>query len=219
MCCYPRKLQTPNAKRRTPESGARTSAFALLLDDRGVAVLEGILVFALLAGVLLGCMLLGQWGTHLQYSQMGARLLAFDAGDISLAKLGKPGSQPVQTFSSKNWDTLAPGVNTIWLHKMYTLSNGDFSGSVSGTAHGRLQGQGPSLFDFAAATVGYHASGWAAASDPWGTPESLAQSNFIRIAYRVGLKQVSPSGLDSTYARPIPHGDTMLETIYGFVGQ
>jgi hypothetical protein len=191
----------------------------LQLDDRGVAAIEGILVFALLVGVLLGCMLLGQWGTYLQSAQMGARLLAFNAGDNSLAKLGKPGNQPAQTFTSENWDTLVPRVNATWLHNMYTLSNGNFSGSVTGTALGRLPGQGSSMFDFAAATVGYYANGWAAASAPWGMPESLAQSTFIRIAYHVGRTRASPSDLDSTSARPIPHGDTVLETIYGLVGQ
>ena len=81
-----------------------------LRDDRGVAMLEGILVFALLAGVLLGVMLLGQWGTRLQYSQMGARLLTFNAGDTSLAKFSRIGDSATQAFSTTTWDTLADSV-------------------------------------------------------------------------------------------------------------
>lgn len=219
-CYHNRSSETGD---RGPETGARSPSSVFRLpsfrDDRGVAAMEGILVFALLAGVLLGCMLLGQWGTYLQSAQMGARLLAFNAGDSSLAKLGKSGNQPAQTFTSAKWDTLAPGVNATWLNKMYTLSNGDFLGNVTGTARGRLPSQGASVFDFASATMGYYANGWAAASDPWGMPESLAQSTFIRIAYDVGRTRVNPSALDSTCARPIPHGDTVLETIYGLVGQ
>jgi hypothetical protein len=176
-----------------------------------VAALEGILVFALLAGVFLACLLLAQWGTGLQSAQMGARLLAFDAGDADLAKLGKPSNQPAQQFASGNWDTLA--------HNLFTLSrNGDVSGSVTGTAQGRLPGQA-SLLTFAPASMGYHAHNWTAASDPWGMSESVVQSSFLRIAYYVGLTRASPGELDSTSAREIPHGDTVLETIYGLVGQ
>ena len=129
MCCYHRftKVHRPSS-----------IVHRLSSDDRGVAAIEGLLVFALLAGVILGVMLLGQWGTYLQTAQMGARLLAFNAGDSSLAKLGKSANHPVQTLSSKNWDTLAPRVNAAWLHKMYTVSSGDFLGSVTGKARGRL---------------------------------------------------------------------------------
>jgi hypothetical protein len=189
-----------------------------LRDDRGVAALEGLLVFALLAGVFVAGLLLSRWGTSLQSAQMGARLLAFDAGDVELARLGKPSDQPAQQFTSQNWDTLVNTATAGWLGNMFTLSNGDFSGSVSGTVRGRLPGQG-ALLEYAPATMGYHAEGWAAASDPWGMPESVVQSTFIRIAYHVGLTRASPDELDSTSAQQIPHGDTILETIYGLVGQ
>jgi hypothetical protein len=194
------------------------AARAVAGDDRGVAALEGILVFALLAGVFLACLLLAQWGTSLQSAHMGARLLAFDAGDAELARLGKPSNQPAQQFASENWDTLVNSVTANWLGNMFTLSNGDVSGSVTGTAHGRVPGQA-SLFAYAPAVLGYHAHGWTAASDPWGMPESIVQSKFLRIAYHVGLTRTSPGDLDSTSAREIPHGDTVLETIYGLVGQ
>ena len=187
-------------------------------DDRGVAALEGILVFALLAGVFLACLLLAQWGSSLQSAQMGARLMAFDAGDAELARLGKPSNVPAQQFTSENWDTLVNSVTANWLGNMFTLSNGDVSGSVTGTARGRAPGQG-SLFTYAPAALGYHANGWAAASDPWGMPESVVQSSFLRIAYHVGLTRANPGELDSTSAREIPHGDTVLETIYRLVGQ
>jgi hypothetical protein len=187
-------------------------------DDRGVAALEGLLVVALFAGVFFACLLLGQWGSSLQSAQMGARLLAFDAGDVDLARLGKPSNQPAQQFTSESWDTLANGVTTNWLDNMFTLSNGSFSSSVTGTSYGRLPSEG-SLFGYAPAAMGYDAEGWAAASDPWGMPESAVQSTFIRLAYHVGLTRASPGDLDSTCAQQIPHGDTVLETIYGLLGQ
>jgi len=208
------KVQSPNVR-----LGLRLGLRLSLCDDRGVAALEGLIVFAILAGVFLAGLLLGQWGIGLQTAHMGARLLAFDAGDVELAKLGKPSNQPAQQFTGANWDTLAHGVNASWLSNMFTLSNGDFSGSVTGSSRGHVPGQGVSLFEYAPKTMGYGASGWAAASDPWRMPESVVGSTFIRIAYRVGLTRVSPSALDSTSARPIPHGDTVLETIYGLVGQ
>jgi hypothetical protein len=168
--------------------------------------------------VFLAVLLLSQWGASLQSAQMGARLLAFDAGDVELAKLGRPSNQPAQQFTSESWDTLVSSGTANWLASMFTLSNGDFSGSVTGTTHGRLPGQG-SLFGYTPATMSYHASGWNTASDPWGMPESVAQSAFIRIAYHVGLTRASPGELDSTCAQQIPHGDTIVETLYGLVGQ
>ncbi len=212
-CHKPMKSQTS----RLSSLVSRLSSLVSRLDDRGVAALEGLLVVSLLAGVFLACLLLGQWGSSLQSAQMGARLLAFDAGDVALARMGKPSNQPAQQFTSQNWDTLAHGVNVAWLHNMYSLSNGDYSGSVTGSSRGRLPGQG--MFQYSPTTMGYYAGGWAAASDPWGRPESIVQLGFIRIAYHVGLTRASPAGLDSTSARPIPHGDTILETIYGLVGQ
>lgn len=211
MFCSPRTMAFPATRRLR-------AARAVAGDDRGVAALEGLLVFALLAGVFLACLFLAQWGTSLQSAQMGARLLAFDAGDVELARLGKPSNQPVQQFTSGNWDTLVNSGTADWLGGMFALSNGDFSGSVTGTAHGRLPGQG-SLFEYAPAAMGYHSRGWNAASDPWGMPESVVQSTFLRIAYHVGLTRVSPSELDSTNAREIPPGNAVLETIYGRVGR
>lgn len=206
MCCCPETTRRLRA------------ACAVAGDERGVAALEGLLVTALFAGVFLACLLLGQWGSSLQSAQMGARLLAFDAGDVELARLGKPSNAPVQQFTSENWDSLASSQTASWLHHMYTLSNGSFSGSVTGHTHGRTPGQG-SMFQYTSVTMGYNASSTTAASDPWTMPESVAQSTFLRIAYHVGLTRASPGDLDSTSARPIPHGDTVLETIYGLVGQ
>jgi hypothetical protein len=217
------KNQVPNLKRQALRRRSlavcmRHAARGLRFDDRGVAALEGLLVFALLAGVFLACLLLAQWGSSLQTAQMGARLLAFDAGDVELARLGKSANQPAQQFASENWDTLVNSVTSNWLGNMFTLSNRGVSGNVTGTAHGRVPGQ-TSVFSYSTATLGYHASDWSAGSDPWGMPESSVQSRFVRIAYHVGLTRASPGALDSTSAQAIPHGDTVLETLYGLVGQ
>ena len=103
-------------------------------------MLEGLLVFALLAGVLLGCVLLGQWGVHLQYAQMGARLLAFDAGDVFLAKFGRTGDEAVQTFTrdSVSWSAYSSTLPAAWLGLLLdSLPNDRYAGSVRGTRRGR----------------------------------------------------------------------------------
>ena len=187
-------------------------------DDRGVAALEGLLVFSLFAGLFLACLLLAQWGSSLQSAQMGARLLAFDAGDVALARLGKSSNVPVQQFTSENWDARVSTVTAGWLGGMFVLPKGSFLGSVTGTSSGRQPGQG-SLFGFAHKVMGYHAQGWSAASDPWASPESVAKLTFTRIAYYVGLTRTSPSALDSTSARAIPPGNAVLETIYARAGR
>jgi hypothetical protein len=216
MCCYLRKRQTPNAKRQVPDFGVRTSAFALLLDDRGVAAIEGILVFALLAGVLLGCMLLGQWGTHLQNSQMGARLLAFNAGDANLAKFGRAGDTATQTFSTGVWDTLTTGLPTNWLNTMFTTLTDDYyAGRVKGTQRGRLPSQGRSLFDFTRASVSYFSNS-SAASNAWSGTAASAKSTFDAIAFCVGHDRVNPWSLGSKPT--IPATNAVLETIYTRVG-
>lgn len=191
---------------------------AVALDERGVAALEGVLVVALLAGVLLACLLLSQWGASLQSAQMGARLLAFDAGDVELARLGRPSSQPAQQLTPVDWDTLVSGVTADWLSRMFTLSNGDVSGSVTGAAHGRLPGQ-TSFFAYVPIAMGYRAGGSAAASDPWAMPESTVRTLFLRIAYHVGLTRAGPAELDSTSARAIPPGGAILDTIYARAGR
>jgi len=201
-----------------PKSKLGLAACGLQLDDRGVAALEGLLVLSLLAGVFFACLLLVSWGTNLQSAQMGARLLAFDAGDANLAKLGKPLSQPTRQFASENWGALVNGVTANWLGNMFTLRDSNVAGSDVGTAKGRLAGQA-SLFAYTSATMGCNAHGWAGVSNPWGMPESVARSTYLRIAYHVGLTRTDPGGLDSTCARAIPHGDTVLETIYHKVGQ
>jgi hypothetical protein len=186
-----------------------------------VATLEGILLFAMLAGVLLGIMLLGQWGTHRQYAQMGARLLTFDAGDVSLAKFGRSGDQAVQTFSSDSvtWETYS-GFGTLstgWLNTMFVdLPNDRVSGNVKGTQQGRLPSQGPSLFEFSRASLGYH-SGASAASNPWADTTADVGSTFLGIAYWVGYNKSTPEGLNSIPT--IPHSDLpLVESIYARVG-
>jgi hypothetical protein len=186
-----------------------------LRDDRGVAALEGILVFLLLAGVLLGCILLGQWGTHLQYSQMGARLLAFNAGNASLAKFGRTGDSATQTFSSGSWDAYAGTLPAHWLNGMFVLPNDQFSGRVKGTQQGRLQTQGPSSFGFSPVSLGYHSSS-SAASNPWGSSATAARSTFLGIVYYVGRYRTTPEGLDSVPR--IPTANPITETIFGRVG-
>jgi hypothetical protein len=199
-------------------AGLRRAARGMRLGDRGVAALEGLLVVAMLAGFFCACLLLSSWGTSLQSAQMGARLLAFNAGNVNLAKVGKPLSQPTQQFASQNWVLLFNSPTASWLGNMFTLRDSNVTGNDLGTAKGRLPGQA-SLFSYPPATMGCNAHGWAGISDPWGMPESVAQSTYLRIAYHVGLNRTTPSGLDSTSARAIPHGDTCLETIYHKVGQ
>jgi hypothetical protein len=184
-------------------------------DDRGVATLEGLLVFALLVGVLLGCMLLGQWGTHLQYAQMGARLLTFNAGDVSLAKLGRPGNQATQTFSSGSWDAHAGTLPAHWLNGMFVLPDDRYQGSVTGTQNGQQPGSGPSLFEYTSRSLGYR-SGSSAATNPWGSSATDARSTFLGVAYYVGRYRTTPEGLDS--APRIPTANPIMETIFGRVG-
>jgi hypothetical protein len=217
MCCYHNRGSKTGD--RGPETGARSPSpvFRLpsLRDDRGMATLEAVMVFALLAGVLLGCMLLGQWGTHLQYSQMGARLLAFNAGTDSVRRFGRQSDQATQAFSRGSWDTYAGTLPVDWLNMMFVLPNDQFSGRVSGTQRGRLPGQGPSLFDFSSASLGYH-SGASAATNSWADSGSAVESAFLGIAYYVGRHRVTPEGLDSV--PHIPPAIAILETIYTRAG-
>ena len=217
------KVQSPKSKVRSADSELRTpnvrrlafGARRCLRDDRGVAAVEGILVFALLGGVLLGCILLGQWGTHLQNAQMGARLLAFNAGDSSLAKFGRPADTATQTFSTGSWDTLAGTVPADWLNIMFVLPNDRYSGRVKGTQAGRLPSQGQSLFSFSPASVGYF-SGSSTASNPWGSSATDARSTFLGIAYYVGRYRVTPEGIGSKPT--IPAAIPVLESIYTRIG-
>jgi len=199
---------------RVRSPGVRRS----LVDDRGVATLEGILVFAVLAGVLLGIMLLGQWSTRLQYAQMGARLLTFDAGSDSLAKFGRMGDQAdTATFSSGTWDYYASGLPTGWLNTFFVLPNPRCSASVRGTQRGRLPKQGsPSLFEFSPASLGYH-SGSTAACDPWADTTADVQSTFLGFTYWVAYHRGNPETL--SFIPGIPYGQPeVLETILGRVG-
>jgi hypothetical protein len=212
MCCY---------HNRRPKTGCSPSSVFRLpsfRDDRGQAALEGILVFAFLVAVLLGCMLLGQWGMHLQYAQMGARMLTFNASDEPLAKLGRPGNTATQTLSSSDWDTLS-GVSalpTAWLNTMFVgLSNDRYAGRVAGTQHGRLAGQGPSMFDYAPASVGYH-SGAAAATNPWADTTSDVRSMFMGIAYNVGRYRLDPQTISTKPT--VPPAIAVLESIYARSG-
>jgi hypothetical protein len=180
-----------------------------------VASLEGILVIGLLAGVLLVCILLGQWGTHLQYAQMGARLLTFNAGDVSLAKFGRAGNQATQTFTSGSWDAYAESVPANWLNTMFVLPNDRYQGSVVGTQRGRQPGTGPSLLQYTSRSMGYR-SGSSAATNPWAASESTVMSTFYGISYYVGRYRVTPEGLGSKPT--IPTAIPVLETIYSRVG-
>ena len=193
-----------------------------LRDDRGVAAIEGILVFAVLAGVLLGVMLLGQWATRLQYAQMGGRLLTFNAGDFSLARFGRPGDQAETTFSrdAVSWgsytafDTLPVG----WLNTLFTqLYNDRLSGRVRGTQRGRLAPeQGASMFEFSPASLGYHA-GASAASNAWADNPAKVETTFLGIVYWVGYEKQTPEALTSIPTPP-PSGLPLLESIYTRVG-
>jgi len=214
---FTEKVRSMNYELRKPKSGfiLHNSEFRLprFGDDRGAAALEGIIVFAVIAGVFLACLLFAQWGTSLQSAHMGSRLLAFDAGDAELARVGKPLNQPAQQIASENWDTLVNSGTAVWLNNMFTLTNRGVSGSVTGTARGRIPGQG-SLFAYAPRVLGYHADNWASASDQWAMSDTVVRSFFLHIAYYVGLFRMDPADLDSTTAEPIPHGNAILDTIY-----
>ena len=195
-----------------PSSVLRLQSFR---DDRGVATLEGILVIALLSGVLLGCILLGQWGTHLQYAQMGARLLTFNAGTESLAKFGRTGNQATQTFTTGGWDAYAGTLPGNWLNTMFVLPNDHLRGSVSGSQSGRGPGAGPSLFQYTSRSLGYR-SGSSAATNPWADTASNVTSTFLGIAYYVGRYRVTAPGIGSKPT--VPSAIPVLETIYSRVG-
>jgi hypothetical protein len=200
-----------------------SSVFRLpsLRDDRGVAATEAMLVLALLGGVFFAGLLLARWSTSLQSAQMGARLLAFDAGDVDFAKLGKPSRTATRQLVAETWDTL---VDTLvdasksgWLTGMFALTNTRSTNRVTGSAQGRMPGQ-KSVFDYSPATMAYHASGWATASNPWGIPESVVRSSFLRIAFNVGRYQVDTSGFVSMVVQPLPTSPAILETIFGRAG-
>ena len=206
MCCYHRftKVHRPSS-----------IVHRLSSDDRGVAVLEGLLVFVLLAGVMLGVMLLGQWGTHLQNAQMGARLLTFNAGNATLAQFGRTGDSATQTFSTGTWDTLTTGLPTSWLNTMFVLPNDRYAGRVKGRQQGRLAGTTPSLFAFSRASVGYFSSS-SAGTNPWGSTAATDRSTFMGIAYYVGRYRVTPQSIGSK--QTIPAAIPVLESIYARVG-
>jgi hypothetical protein len=208
-CCHNRDSKTGVR--------SRFSVFRLpsFRDDRGVATLEGILVIALLAGVLLGCVLLGRWGTHVQDSQMGARLLTFNAGDVNLARFGRAGDSATQTFTTGGWDAYAGGLPASWLNTMFVLPNDRYSGRVKGTQRGREPGPGTSLFQYTSKSLGYHSSS-SAASNTWASSTTSVRSTFLGIAYYVGRYRVSPQSIG---AKPtIPAAIPVLESIYSRIG-
>ena len=219
MSCYHRRrLETGD---RGPETGRTPSLdfrLRFLRDDRGVAATEAMIVLALLGGVFFAGLLLARWSTNLQSAQMGARLLAFDAGDVDFAKLGKPSRTATRQLVAETWDTL---VDTLvdasksgWLTGMFTLSSTRASSRVAGSAQGRLPGQ-QSAFDYSPATMAYHASGWATASNPWGIPESVVRSSFLRISFNVARYQVDTASFVSMTVQPFPTSPEILETIFG----
>jgi len=215
MRCYHKVMKVQSPKSKVQSASVRRGLRLTLRDDRGVAALEGVLVVALLAGVLLGCILLGQWGIRMQNSQMGARLLAFNAGDASLARFGRAGDSAAQTFSTGGWDAYAGNVPATWLNTMFVLPNDHYSGRVKGTQQGRLSSTAPSLFAFSRASVGYY-SGSSAASNSWGSSATDARSTFMGIAYYVGRYRVTPAGIGSKPT--IPAAIPVLESIYSRIG-
>ena len=213
--CYYHKTMKPQASSLRPIHRSSFIVHRLSSDDRGVASVEGILVVALLAGVLLACMLLGQWGTHLQSAQMGARLLTFNAGDLSLAKFGRTGDSATQTFSTGGWDAHAGALPAGWLNTMFVLPNDRFAGRVKGTQRGRGPSQDKSMFTFSPTSVGYFSSS-SASSNSWAATESVVRSTFYGISYYVGRYRVTPQGIGSKPT--IPAAIPVLESIYSRVG-
>jgi hypothetical protein len=185
-----------------------------------VAAVEGILLVALLAGVLLACMLLGQWGTHRQYAQMGARLRTFDAGTDSVARFNRLSDQTSQTLSrdSVSWDTYFGALaEADWINIMFVgLHNDRLTGGRQGVQQGRLASPGPSLFDFSPASLGYH-SGASAATNSWTDSADSVRLTFLGIAYWVGYNEMTPEGLGTRPEIPAS-GLPILDTIYARVG-
>jgi Flp pilus assembly pilin Flp len=222
MSCF--HSRRPGTEDRRPKTGRSLSPIfrlPFLRDERGAAAIEGLVVLAVLAGVFFANQLISNWGTSLQFGQMGARLLAFDAGDVQLAKLGKTSSrQAVQKFESTGWDTISKIDPTTsgWLNGMFVLSNDRFSASVADTAEGRLPGQTRSLLHYGPATMSYFSQDWSAAANPWVNTESIVRQQFLNISYYVGRYQADPGTLDSTQAAKIPYTTPVLETIFGRVG-
>jgi hypothetical protein len=222
MCCY--RSRRPGTGDRRPKTDGRCPSYVFSLsffrDDRGVAMLEGIIVFAMLAGVLLGCMLLGQWGTHRQYAQMGARLRTFDAGTDSVARFQRLSDQTSQTLSrdSVTWGTYfsSSPVPVNWLDVFFVLHNDRLSGSRRGTQRGRLPSQGRSMFDFSPASVGYHSDA-SAATNSWADTAENVQLTFLGIAYWAAYNEATPETLTT---KPViqASGLPILDTIYARVG-
>jgi hypothetical protein len=212
MSCFRRRIARAGRRLRAARGAAA--------DERGAAALEGIIVAAVFAGVFFASVLMSRWGTSLQFGQMGARLLAFDAGDVELAKLGKSSRRPVQKFESSNWDTIAKidPATADWLGGMFVLSNDYYSAGVSDTTHGRLPGQTRSLFHYGPTTMSYFTHNWSAAANPWVMSESIVRLTFLNISYHVGRYQTSPYVLDSTNAQQIPYSIPVLETVYARIG-
>jgi len=223
MFYYHRKMP-PQASSSKPQAagpglrspGLRLGVGGLWRDHRGVASIEGIVVLSLLGAVFLCCLLLAQWGVHVQSAQMGARLLAFNSGDANLARFGRSADTATQTFSTGRWDTLASSLPTNWLNTMFTTLTDDYySGYVKGQQRGRLTNTGRSLFSFSSRSVGYFSSS-AAALNPWSGTAASARSTFMGIAYYVGRYRVSAQSISSIPT--IPATIPLLETIYSRVG-
>jgi len=191
-------------------------------DERGVATIEAIIVFVVLVGVFFTCLLLGRWGTGLQSAQMGARLLAFDAGDTALAKLGLSSRRPSQVFVTEDWDTLVDSLvspaKAHWLDNTFSLANQLVTGSVTGTAQGRAPRQSGNLFSHPRTTLGYHARDWATSSNSWGMPESLVEDKFLLIWGNLVLSKTDTTGITAMEVTPIPQQLEIIETIFGRAG-
>ena len=197
---------------------AFTTIWSALEDSRGVAALEGIIAVVVLAGVFLASLFLTQWGTGLQSAHMGGRLLAFDAGDTILAKLGKPANQPTQQSALAIWDTLISDTTAERLNNLFSLQDSYYSGGITGRANGRLPGQS-ALFAYAPTAMGYYAQN-RTESDAWVKSDSATQSMFLHIAYGVGFTQLSPYdvSVDSMSGSSIPHTNRVLDSILVRVG-
>ena len=169
-----------------PRKGRSLRAACSVTDnDQGQAALEGVLAVAVLGGVFLASLFLAQWGLGLQSAHMGARLLAFEAGDYPTAAQGKPANHPLQNTDADlhdgDWGSgFASGIMHI-IHKIF--SQGDIHGQVTGTTRGRVPGQS-TLFSYASKVMGYHADYWAS-SDPWKVDKTAVKVVFYLVAWFV----------------------------------
>jgi hypothetical protein len=175
------------------EMAARTAQ--RLKDERGQAMLEGILAVMVLFGVLFACFFLLSYGIGSQKANMGSRVLAFGAGDANFAWPSKPANaQRGPGDSPTNTDEWGNGFS----------GGGDFVGTIlswlndeqSGTVKDRVETRFlVDLTRYAPGSSGFYST-YYVASDPWRISTTPVNAAFLGIAWLIGLTQ---TGLDELF--------------------